>query len=530
MAIIIRNITTPVGTPQEEIIRAAMKKAGLSPGAAVRAGIHKTSLDARKRDNIHLVSSVRVELESSRAEEAVSSRKDFVTLDSTVPFEVTPGRFPPELRGKVAVAGFGPGGMFAALTLAEAGACPIVFERGGDVDSRTAAVENFLSGGEFSPVSNVQFGEGGAGTFSDGKLTTRIKDPLCGYVSRRLYEFGAPEEILFSAHPHIGTDRLRGIVKRLRQRIISLGGDVRFNTKVEDIIIRNGAVAGVIAKGEEIPVNALIFAVGHSARDTFEMLLKRGVAMEAKPFAVGARIEHLQAAVDRSLYGEYAGLAEKGLLPRGEYQQSFTAEGRGVYTFCMCPGGVVIPSQSEAETVVTNGMSEYARDGRNANAALVAAVSPADFGNAPLDGVKFVRDIEKRAWQVSVDYKAPGCTVGAFLERRGSLEGASIVPTYSRGLVPCDLDGILPGFVTEKMREGLRVFARRMDCFGDMGAVLTAPETRTSSPVRILRGEGFCSVSLKGFYPCGEGAGYAGGIMSAAVDGVRLAKAVIDME
>lgn len=527
MAIIIRNITTPVGTSQEEIIQTAVKKAGLSPGAAVRAGIYKSSLDARKRVNIHLVSSVRIELENACEEEKISSKRDFVTLDNTVPFEVTPGVFPAQKQGKIAVAGFGPGGMFAALTLAEAGACPIVLERGSDMDSRTAAVNNFLSGGEFSPVSNVQFGEGGAGTFSDGKLTSRIKDPLCRYVSKRLYEFGAPEEILFSAHPHIGTDKLRDIVKRLRERIISLGGQVRFNSKVEDIIIRNGAVSGVVASGEEFPVEALIFAVGHSARDTFEMLLKRGVTLEAKPFAVGARIEHLQADVDRSLYGEYAGLTETGTLPRGEYQQSFTAGGRGVYTFCMCPGGVVIPSQSEPETVVTNGMSKYARDGRNANAALVAAVSPADFGNAPLDGVKFARDIEKRAWQAAGDYKAPGCTVGAFLDRRVSLEGAAVIPTYSRGIVPCDFDSILPGFVTEKMREGLRVFARRMECFGDMGAVLTAPETRTSSPVRIPRGDGFCSLSLKGFYPCGEGAGYAGGIMSAAVDGVKLARQLI---
>lgn len=527
MAVIIRNVTTPVGAAKEEIIGKALKLAGLGSGDIKQAGIHKSSLDARRRDNIHMVSSVRAELSDTKTEERLCGRYGFIISDNTPTLEIPPA--PREIIGKTAVAGFGPAGMFAALVLAEAGAKPIVFERGGDMESRAAAVEGFLSGGDFSPVSNVQFGEGGAGTFSDGKLTTRIKDPLCRYVSMRLYEFGAPEEILFSAHPHIGTDKLREIVRRLRERIISLGGEVRFNSKLTDIIIKNGAVTGITVNGENIPVHSLICAVGHSARDTFEMLLSRDVTLEAKPFAVGARIEHLQSSVNESLYGKFADKVQTGLLPAGEYQQSFTSNGRGVYTFCMCPGGSVIPSQSEAETVVTNGMSVYARDGANANAALVAAVSPADFGTKPLDGVAFAREIEKRAFlSAKSSYAAPGCTVGAFLNKTASLEGAEVVPTYSRGVVPCNFDEILPSFVTEKMREGLRVFARRMDCFKNPGAVLTAPETRTSSPVRIPRGADMCSVSLKGFYPCGEGAGYAGGIMSAAADGIRQAMTVID--
>ncbi len=534
MAVIIRNITAPVGVSNEEIIEKALKKAGLSRRDVARAGIHKSSLDARKRDNIHTVNSVRAELCSPEKERQLckkqSGGRDFITLDDTPRFEITPA--PSEIIGKTAVAGFGPAGMFAALALAEAGARPVVFERGGDIDSRAEAVEKFLGGGEFSPVSNVQFGEGGAGTFSDGKLTTRIKDPLCRYVSERFYEFGAPDEILFSAHPHIGTDRLREVVRRLRERIIMLGGEVRFGSRVEDIIVRNGSVAGVVVNGEKIPVNSLILAVGHSARDTFEMLLKNSVALETKPFAVGARIEHLQKNVDRSLYGEFADRAGT-LLPVGEYQQSYTSGGRGVYTFCMCPGGTVIPSQSEAETIVTNGMSVYARDGVNANAALVAAVSPADFGSRPLDGVAFAREIERRAFEAAGrSYAAPGCTMGAFLKKEKlpksfSFEKGGVIPTYSRGVTPCDLDEILPSFVTEKMREGLRVFARRMECFGDSNAVLTAPETRTSSPVKIPRSEDMCSVSLKGLYPCGEGAGYAGGIMSAAVDGIRTANKLI---
>ncbi|MCM1577441.1 MAG: hypothetical protein NC078_01415 [Ruminococcus sp.] len=525
MAIIIRNITAPPGTSQEELTERAVKKAGLKMSDVKKAGVHKLSLDARRRENIHINASVRAELVSEKAEQRLSGR-DFITLDNASRLVIPPA--PEKLAGKTAVAGFGPAGMFAALILAQAGAKPIVFERGGCIDERTAAVERFHKGGEFSPLSNVQFGEGGAGTFSDGKLTTRIKDPLCRYVSQTLVELGAPEEILFSARPHIGTDKLRTVVRRLRERIIGLGGEVRFNSKVEDIIVKNGMLSGVVVNGCEFPCDCLILAVGHSARDTFRMLLDKGVTLEAKPFAVGARIEHLQRDIDRSLYGKFAENSGSS-LPVGEYRLSYTGGGRGVYTFCMCPGGTVVPSQSEAGTVVTNGMSYYARDGVNANAAVVAAVSPEDFGKRPLDGVDFAAGIERRAFEAAGgDYSAPGCTVGAFLEKRVSLKNTCVTPTYARGVVPCDLDGIFPSFVTEKMREGLRVFARRMEAFGDPSAVLTAPETRTSSPVRIPRRTDMNSVSLKGLYPCGEGAGYAGGIMSAAADGIRQALAVIE--
>ncbi len=524
MAVIIKNVTVPVGTAHGDIAERGLKIMGVSREAVKHCSVHKISLDARKQNNIKLVASVWAELKDSALEEKVCRLKEQCSYVETLPF-VLP-KADPSLAGKIAVAGFGPAGMFAALTLAEAGLCPVVFERGADVDSRTAAVESFWSGGEFSPRTNVQFGEGGAGTFSDGKLTTRIKDPLCRHILEKLCEFGAPREILSLAKPHIGTDRLRQIVKNIRMRVIELGGQVNFNSTVTDVDVKNGRLEGITVNGEYHRFSALITAVGHSARDTFEMLLDRGVILEPKPFAIGARIEHTQASVDRSLYGAHAG---DPALPVGEYQLSYTGNGRGVYTFCMCPGGTVVPSQSEENTIVTNGMSEYARDGKNANAALVVSVSPEDYGKSPLDGVEFIRKIERAAFtEAGSSYKAPALTVGAFLDGKVSLDNASVTPTYARGVTPCSFDNILPDYVTDMMKTGLRIFSGRMKCFNDKGAVLTAPETRTSSPVRIPRGDNMCSLSAQGLYPCGEGAVYAGGIMSAAVDGVRQACAVID--
>ncbi|MGN0665995.1 MAG: NAD(P)/FAD-dependent oxidoreductase [Huintestinicola sp.] len=526
MAVIIQNITAAVGCGSEEIISRALKKVGISPDSAVRTGIHKISLDARKQNDIKTVSSVWAELESTAEEKRICSKKDLCSYVDITPFvPKAGGTVRPE--GRIAVAGFGPAGMFAALVLAEAGYRPIVFERGGDADSRVRAVNGFWNGGDLDTESNVQFGEGGAGTFSDGKLTTRIKDPLCRYISQRLVEFGAPDEILVKAKPHIGTDRLREIVRNIRGRIIEMGGEVRFFSCVKDIGSRDGVIRSVtLSTGEEIPVSALILAIGHSARDTFGMLRDRGIYMEAKPFAVGARIEHTQESINRSLYGAHAG---DPALPVGEYQLSYTENGRGVYTFCMCPGGMVVPSQSEENTVVTNGMSEYARDGINANSALVVSVSPDDFGHDPMDGVDFVRSIERKAFTAAgSSYAAPGVTVGSFMDKSYNMKGAAVSPVYFRGTEPCSFESFLPGYVTDMMRKGISVFSRKMRAFGDMGAVLTAPETRTSSPVRILRGENMQSGSMEGLYPCGEGAGYAGGIMSAAVDGVRQACAVMD--
>ncbi|MBQ2823832.1 MAG: FAD-dependent oxidoreductase [Oscillospiraceae bacterium] len=528
MPVIVSQIITKVSASNDEITAAALKKLSLKPADAKVAGVHKTSLDARDNSSIKLVSSVWIELHDKLKEKRLAEKNPSCTYADINSDSLFPEKCGSEkLNGRVIIAGFGPAGMFAALTLAEYGFRPVVLERGGCVDERVNAVEGFWKGGAFSEETNVQFGEGGAGTFSDGKLTTRIKDPMCRRVLERFAEYGAPEEILTKAKPHIGTDKLRGIVKTVREKIIGLGGEVRFHAKLTDVKYENGTITSVTVNGsEKIPCGALILAIGHSARDTFEMLLRKDIFIEPKPFSVGARIEHKQTEVNRSLYGKQY---DNPVLPQGEYQLSYRKGERGVYTFCMCPGGTVVPSQSENDTVVTNGMSEFARDGENANAALVVSVTPDDYGRNPLDGVTFARSLEKRAFELGGrNYKAPACTVGSFLDGGGSLKGADVSPTYARGVEECDFRRLFPVFVTDMMAVGLKSFAGKMKCFGDRNAVMTAPETRTSSPVRITRGEDLQSVSVKGLYPCGEGAGYAGGIMSAAVDGLRIAVKIIE--
>lgn len=343
---------------------------------------------------------------------------------------------------------------------------------------------------------------------------------------QQLVRLGAPKEILWEAKPHIGTDRLRAVVSALREEIIALGGEVRFETRLERIRIKNHAVAGVTAAGEAIPTSCLVLAVGHSARDTFAMIRALDLPMEGKPFSVGARIEHLQSAVDLGLYGEFAGDPR---LPKGEYQLSHRdSEGRAVYTFCMCPGGTVVPAASVRETVVTNGMSDFLRDGPNANAALVVSVDGRDFGNDPLDAVAFQEQLERRAWEASGSYRAPIQTVGRFLEGKPGSQLGSVMPSYPAGVCAGDFDDLFPSVITRRMREGLRIFGRRLPGFDAPEAVLTAPETRTSSPIRILRNEALMSPGATGLYPCGEGAGYAGGIMSAAVDGIRVAEKIME--
>ncbi len=518
MPIIINQIKSSLNATEGEVIEKAIRLSGLSRGDIAAAHIHKTSLDARNQNNICFVHSVYISLVNPQREQELcdgSSRFSYAAQS-----ELKPEISSVKKSGRVCIAGFGPAGIFCGLVLAQNGYRPLILEKGEDIDRRTASVETYWRGGPLNTVSNVQFGEGGAGTFSDGKLTTRIKDPLCRFVLEQFVKFGAPEEILTKAKPHIGTDKLRNVIKNIRRHIISLGGEVRFSSEVNGFSTDGGRIVSVSFGGESTECSVLVLATGHSARDTFEMLARKQIFMEPKPFSVGVRIEHLQSDVEKSLYGKNAG---NPLLPKGEYQLSYRRkDGRAAYTFCMCPGGVVVPSASEEGTVVTNGMSEYARDGKNANAAVAVSVTPADFGSSPLDGMYFARRIEQNAFNVSGGVEAPATTVRGFLNGAPDLD-TLIEPSYARGVVPREFRSIFPEFVTDMLVEGLGGFARKMKCFGDGNAILTAPETRTSSPVRITRTERLNSLSLENLFPCGEGAGYAGGIMSAAVDGIKTA-------
>jgi len=411
--------------------------------------------------------------------------------------------------------------MFAGLLLAENGYAPLILERGGDVDERVAAVEKFTREGSLDVNTNIQFGAGGAGTFSDGKLTTRINDPLIAYVLKILHELGAPEDILYKAKPHIGTDILREVVKNADRRIRELGGEIRYHAAAKNI-----ASSSVTADGEKIPFDALILATGHSARDTYAELLSAGFLVQPKAFSVGVRAEHLQSDIDKALFGIHAG---DEALGRGEYQLSHREGERGCYTFCMCPGGTVVPSASEEGGVVTNGMSTRARDGRNANAAVCVSVLPSDYGSDPARAIEFQRNLERAAFAAGGrNYYAPMQTVGDLLNGRTGTEPSKIIPTYRDGLVtPADLNQIFPPFVTGMLKTGLSAFGRKIRGYADDCVPLTGVETRTSAPVRIVRDENCQAVGHPGIYPCGEGAGYAGGIVSAAVDGIRVASRII---
>jgi uncharacterized FAD-dependent dehydrogenase len=437
---------------------------------------------------------------------------------------------PAALAERPVVIGFGPGGLFAALLLAQMGFRPLVLERGRDVRRRTQDTWALWRKKVLTPESNVQFGEGGAGLFSDGKLYSQIKDPKF-YGRKVMQEFvraGAPGEILFVSKPHIGTFRLTGIVEKMRAEIVELGGEVRFESKVTDLLIDQGQIEGVVLEsGEQIATRHVVLALGHSSRDTLRMLERRGVFLEPKPFAIGFRIEHPQSLIDRARFGKFAGHPELGAA---DYKLVHHASnGRSVYSFCMCPGGTVVAATSEAGRVVTNGMSQYSRNERNANAGIVVGIEPEkDFSGGPLAGVALQEALESRAFELGGgDYCAPGQLVGDFLRGRASTQFGEVQPSYQPGVLPGDLALSLPAYAIDAIREALPVMGRQIHGFDRDDAVLTGVETRTSSPVRITRdADSLQSLNTRGLYPCGEGAGYAGGILSAGVDGIKVAEAV----
>ena len=520
----VTNVKLPLNE-RGQVHNEVLRRLGVGASAINSMHIYKESIDARKKDNIQFVYTVDVEADQE-GEIIRQLRSSDVQETPELDYErVKAGTTP--LKNRPVVVGSGPAGLFAALLLSEQGYRPIVLERGKDVTRRALDVGVFWSQGVLNTESNVQFGEGGAGTFSDGKLTTLIKDKRCRKVLQDLVSAGAPEDILYSYKPHVGTDILRQVVKGIRERIIANGGEVRFEAKVTDIRIERGAVVAVrINDKEDLPTTALILAVGHSARDTFSMLLGRGVTLVPKPFSIGARIEHPQALIDEAQYGRYAGHKNLGAA---DYKLSYHSKtGRSAYTFCMCPGGLVVAAASEDGRLVTNGMSEHARNRSNANSALLIGVSPADFtDNHPLAGLEFQRHYEERAFIVGGgSYRAPAQTVRDFLGERQSLTLGSVVPSYRPGVEPADLSQCLPRYVVSTMREALLDFNRKIRGFAHPEALLTGVETRSSSPVRITRGDDGES-NISGLYPAGEGAGYAGGIISAAVDGMKAAEAII---
>ena len=517
--ILLSNIDLPLGTDFSRLREVAARELKTDLQYIRSASLYRRSVDARRRDRVHFCCSLLVD---AAGENRLISRSKkaqrYVKRTYAPPVPETLPRLRP------VIVGFGPAGMFAGLTLSRAGLRPVIIERGKAVEERAKDVERFWSGGELNEESNVQFGEGGAGTFSDGKLNTGIKDVRCRAVLEDFVRFGAPEDILINAKPHIGTDILPGVVKRLREEIISLGGEVRFETRLENIITENGAVCGIEAGGERIECNRLILACGHSARDTFELLRKIGIALERKPFSVGVRIEHLQSDINRALYGRAAGHPALGAA---DYKLAVHLKnGRGVYTFCMCPGGSVINASSESGHIAVNGMSGSRRDGKNANSAVLVGVEPGDFpGDDVLAGCELHRKIEAAAFRAA-DGAVPVTTVGEFLGK-GLAFCAAVEPTVRPKAAPADFSEIFPDFIIESLKAGLPELDKKLPGFANAGAVLTAPETRSSSPVRITRNGDGQSVSAAGLFPCGEGAGYAGGITSAAVDGIRAAEAVI---
>lgn len=519
----VNNIRVPLDFDFSELKNFCIRKFRISPDNLISAELSKKSVDARRKSDVHFIISADLELKN---ENAVNIKNSVKTERYIYKIDRVSGNFK-----RPVIVGFGSAGMFSALVLAMAGVRPIVLERGSDVDSRRKDVGKFRSAGILNPECNVQFGEGGAGTFSDGKLTTGIKDRRIDWVLKKFVEFGAPEEILYLAKPHIGTDKLINVVKNIRGQIIQYGGEVIFNAKFCDFRTDNGNISEVIySDGKDfhnIQTDNLILASGHSARDVFELLYNRNISLSQKNFSVGVRIEHRRQDIDRAMYGDFAG--HKALKSADYKLAVHLPDGRTLYTFCMCPGGEVIPASSEENSLAVNGMSYYSRDAENSNSALLVGVSPSDYNSThPLAGMYFQRELEKKAFIAGgSDYSAPVSLVGDFLEGRLSEKFGKVIPSYRPAVKFARPESYLPDFVCKTLRLGISEMGRKIKGFDNPEAVLTGIESRSSSPVRVDRNENLQSVTIAGLFPCGEGAGYAGGIMSASVDGMKCAESVI---
>lgn len=528
--ILIKDINASLNCGEDDVFNRALAKLNKThlPIKPLSFSVYKRSVDARKRDNILLVYSVLCSCEASDDFDISEITDKGFSVIERPSIDIKIGN--KKMQKRPVVVGMGPAGIFCALILAENGYRPILIERGDDVDTRLRAKDNFYKTHVLDEESNVQFGAGGAGTFSDGKLVTRINDKATSYVLKTLHELGAPDDILTRAKPHVGTDLLINVVKNAAEKITKLGGEIRYRTRLDDIdFYSDGSVKSITLNNtEKLECGPLVLALGHSARDTYQMLMSKDLIIEPKSFSIGVRIEHLRSDIDHAMYGKAADL---GILGPAEYTLSHNTKQRGVYTFCMCPGGEVVAATSESGSVVVNGMSNYKRDGANSNSAVAVSIFGDDFGNTPKKAIEFQRSFEKLAYRMGGGgYAAPICTLADFYSKTKGRSPDKVKPTYMNG-ENCRLvnfSEFLPGFMYDSLSDGIAAFDKKIKGFASDSAVLSAFETRTSAPVRIIRGEDRCAISHNDLYPCGEGAGYAGGITSAALDGLKTALSIIE--